>query len=127
VNRSGLVRLLVLDTICDDFESVDQVILREVAEQGHKCGLNIGRSEVVDALAGLVQDGLAKAYDLSACGRDPFSGELPGMPSLGVVKEDFNTYFYITKKGRDLQLSDDGSWPFDDNGLLRRDWKPPDE
>jgi hypothetical protein len=28
------------------------------------------------------------------------------MPPLDVVEEDFKTYFYITKKGMDLHLSD---------------------
>jgi hypothetical protein len=34
---------------------------------------------------------------------------------------DFKTYFYLTKKGLDLHLSD-GTWPFDDLGDLRQDW-----
>ncbi len=100
--RSELVRRLVLNSICDDFENVDQVILREVAEAGAKCGLTIERSEVVQALAGLIADGLAKAYILSGSGDDPFSGELKGMPPMDAVEEDFKTYFYITKQGMDL-------------------------
>ena len=36
------------------------------------------------------------------------------MPPIGPVEEDFRTYFYITKKGMDLHLSDDSWWPFDD-------------
>jgi len=34
------------------------------------------------------------------------------MPPLDVVEENFETYFYITKKGMDLHLSDDSWWPF---------------
>jgi hypothetical protein len=82
--------------------------------------LTIGRSEVVDALAGLIADGLAKAYDLS--GRGPFSMELPGMPPLDVVEEEFRTYFLATERGMDLQLSDGAWWPFDDEDNLRSDW-----
>jgi hypothetical protein len=75
----------------------------------------IKRSDIVDALKGLIKDGLAKAYLLSGTmGRDPFAGELPGMPPLDVVEENFQTYFYITKKGMDLHLADDSWWPFDD-------------
>jgi len=37
------------------------------------------------------------------------------MPALDVVEEDFKTYFYITQKGRDLHLSDDTWWPFDND------------
>jgi hypothetical protein len=117
--RSELVRRLVLNSICDDFENVDQVILRDVSEAGAECGLLIERSEVVDALAGLIDDGLAKAYILAGSGRDPFSGELQGMPPMDVIEENFRTYFYITKKGMDLHLADDTWWPFDDEGEPR--------
>ena len=104
MNRSELIRRFVLNAICDDYENVDQVILRQVAEDAARYGLAIERSEIVDALAGLIDDGLAKAYLLS--GTAPFSTELHAMPSLDVIEEDFRTYFYITKKGTDFQLSD---------------------
>jgi hypothetical protein len=74
---------------------------------------------IVTALAGLIEDGLAKTYILSAIEGDPLSGELPGMPLMDVVEEDYKTYFYITKKGMDLHLSDDSWWPFDDTGESR--------
>jgi len=121
MTRHELVRRLVLNAISDDFENVDQVILRSVAEDGAKCGLTIERSEVVQALSGLIDDGLAKAYLLS--GRDPFSNELQGMPALDVVEKDFKTYFYITKKGMDLHLFDDTWWPFDDERNLKPGWR----
>ena len=115
MDRRELIRRLVLNSICDDFENVDQVILRDVTRDGSKFGLMIERSDIVDALKGLIEDGLAKAYLLSSItGRDPFAGELPGMPSLDVVEKDFQTYFYITKKGMDFHLADDTWWPFDD-------------
>jgi hypothetical protein len=114
--RSEFVRRLVLNSICDDFENVDQTILRDVAEAGAKCGWTIERSEVVEALTNLVEEGLAKAYVLAGTGSDPFSGELDGMPPMDVVEEDFKTYFYITKKGMEVHLSDDPSWPLDDEG-----------
>jgi hypothetical protein len=114
--RSVLVRRLVLNSICDDFENVDQVILPNVMKWGSKCGLTIDRTEVVQALASLIEDGLAKAYILPGPGRDPFSGELKGMPSMDAIEEDFKTYFYITQKGMDLHLADDSWWPSDDTG-----------
>jgi hypothetical protein len=61
MNRKELVRCLVLNAISDDYENVDQVILRDVAEHGAKCGLSIERCEIVEALAGLIEDGLATA------------------------------------------------------------------
>jgi hypothetical protein len=117
MHRIELIRRMVLNAIGDDYENVDQVILRDVAGDGAKLGLTIARSEIVDALAELIADGLAKAYLLSS--REPYSTELQGMPSLDVVEENFTTYFYITKKGMDLHLSDDTWWPFDDEGVPR--------
>ena len=120
MDRRELVRRLVLNSMCDDFENVDQVILPDVAKEAAKCGLTIERAEVVEAMGELVKDGLAKAYILSPW--KPFSTELPNMPPLDVVEENFETYFYPTKIGMDLHLSDDTWWPFDDEGNLRPDW-----
>jgi hypothetical protein len=103
--RSEFVRRLVLNSICDDFENVDQIILRDVAETAAKSGFTVDRAEVVNALTGLVEEGLAKAYILPGSGRNPLSGELSGMPPMDAVEEDFKTYFYITKKGLELHLS----------------------
>jgi len=43
------------------------------------------------------------------------------MPPLDVIEEDFETYFLVTKRGIELQQSDNTSWPFDDDGELRPD------
>lgn len=117
------VQRLVLNTMTDDFENVDQVILRQVAQVGAKCGLTINRSQVVEAIRGLVEAGLARAYELS--GRDPFSVELPDMPPLDVEEENFKTYFYVTERGMDFHEADGSWWPLDDLGALRPDWNPP--
>ena len=115
MERRELIRRPVLNSICDNFENVDQIILPGVTRDGSKFGLTIERSDIVDALKGLIEDGLAKAYFLSGTpGRDPFAGELPGMPPLDVVEEDFQTYFYITKKGMDFHRADRSWWPFGD-------------
>lgn len=125
MTRAEFVQRLVLNTICDDFENVDQFILRETAKVGTKCGITIRRSEVVEALRALVEAGLAKGYKLSPAAGDPFSGEIQGMPPLDVVEEDFRTYFYVTKDGVDFYQTDASWWPLDDEGTLRPDWKPP--
>jgi hypothetical protein len=91
---------------------------RYVVEQFAKLGMAIERSEIVSVLGGLIQDGLAKAYLLS--GTEPYSTELHGMPPLDLVEEDFKTYFYITKKGVAVLLSDRINWPFDAEGDVRR-------
>jgi hypothetical protein len=80
-------------------------------------GFTVDRSEIVEALAGLIADGLASAYLLSGYGP---SRKLDGMPPLEVVEEDFTTYFYITKKGLDFHLSDD-TFPFNDDGQPQRE------
>jgi hypothetical protein len=43
MTRPEFVQRLILNSICDDFENVDQVILRDVSEVGAKCGLAIRR------------------------------------------------------------------------------------
>lgn len=50
MERRELIRRLVLNSICDDFENVDQSILPDVARHGSKFGLTIVRSEIVDTL-----------------------------------------------------------------------------
>jgi hypothetical protein len=100
MERLELIRLLVLRSVSDDFENVDQTILRDAAREGARFGLTVERCDVVDALKTLLEDGLAKAYLLTpTMGPDPFAGEIPGMPSLDVIEEYFETFFYITKKG----------------------------
>lgn len=44
------------------------------------------------------------------------------MPPLDVIEEYFETYFYITKKGKDLLLSDATRSLVDDEGKLLPDW-----
>src|SRR4051794_2334928 len=105
-SRRELVRGFVLNALCDDFENIDQVILPDVAREGAKCGLTIDRFEVVDTLRSLVTDGLVKAYDLSAAAADPFSTELPGMPPVDEIEDNFKTYFYITQAGMDIHMAD---------------------
>ncbi len=119
MNRRELVRLFVLDWIRDNWENVDQLILAKVAEMGAECGLTIDRSEVVNALAGLVGDGLATAYRFA--GEE--SVDIEGMPPLDTVEEDFVTYFRATEKGMELHLSDQPGWPFDESGDLRPGWR----
>ena len=100
---------MVLNEIAEDYENVDQIILPVVARECAKLGIVVERSDIVNALAELIEDGLAKAYLLS--GREP-TKELQGMPQVDKVETSFKTYFYITKKGMDVHLADDTWWPF---------------
>jgi hypothetical protein len=119
VTRGVFVRRLVLNSICDFGENVDQCILHDVAEDGAKCGLTIDRAEILDALTGLIEDGLAKASLLSPW--EPET-EIQGMPPMDVIEECFKTFFFITEKGMEVHLSDGTWYPFDDDGNLRPDW-----
>lgn len=97
MEREEIVRLLVLSSIGDDYENVDQIILPQVSRWGAKLGLSIERPEIVKALAWLVETAMAKAYVLS--GREPHVTELDGMPPMNEIEEVFHTYFLITEKG----------------------------
>ena len=84
-------------------------------------GFAVERSEIVKALWELIEDGMARACLLS--GKEPYCIELDGMPPLDVVEEYSKTYFYMTEKGMDFNLADHPSWPFDDEGEPRPDWR----
>lgn len=109
MDRSEIVLRLVLDEICDDYENVDQIIFPNVSRRCAKLGMTIGRSAVVEALRSLVDDGLAKAYILTP---SPNVIQISGMPNLDIVEEDFQTYFLVTKLGREVQDTYVG-FPFD--------------
>ena len=111
---------MVLNEICDDYENVDQIILPQVAQNAVKCGLVIERSEIVEALAGLIQDGMAKAYLLSTWSRSRlnFKACRRSMSS----RSTFETYFFVTKKGIEFPALRRLLVAFDDSGELRPDW-----
>ncbi|HEY1758953.1 MAG TPA: hypothetical protein VGG72_26505 [Bryobacteraceae bacterium] len=72
MTRSQLARLMVLRFIYDLDEKVDQFYILDIldlAKDSAKRGLTINRTEIVDALAGLVEDGLATASLLSPWSR----------------------------------------------------------
>lgn len=117
MQRSDLILRLVLVEISDDYENVDQIILKHVSARTAKCGVLVERADIVDALTKLVNDGLANAYHL------PNQHELGIMPSLDVIEEDFATYFLRTKKGLEFHRSDSTWWPFDAEDNLLPDWQ----
>ncbi len=123
MTREEFVQRLIVNSMCDDFENVDQVILRDVAGVAGKCGLTVERPEVVQNLRALVERGLVKAYDLPATTGYPFTAEFDGMLPLDTPEEHFRTYFYPTQKGLDWHKSDRTWWPLDDDDPLRSDWE----
>ncbi len=109
MQRSELILRLLLTEICDDYENVDQIILKNVGERAAKWGVMVERADIVGALIELIRDGLANAYHL------PDQNELANMPSLDAIEEDFATYFLVTKRGLEFHRSDTRWWPFDDD------------
>lgn len=96
MNRAGIIRSLILDEICDDYENIDQTIFGNVSAASAHLGITVTRADVVETLRGLASDGLAKAYHLSP--REPFVTELQHFPSCD-IETDFRTYFFITQEG----------------------------
>ncbi len=121
MDRREFTRLFVLNTICDDYENIDQIILPNALRDGARCGVTIDRGDVVEALASLIEDGLAKAYNLR---REPNCCELGGMPDVSEIEDcfDFETYFLVTDEGKEVHLSNDSWWPFDKDDNLRPVW-----
>lgn len=110
--QDGILRLLVLDAICDDYENIDQVIRPRVAADCAKLAIPLDRTRLVETLSQLVADGLAKAYRLSPTSPVvEFSAMPPGDPD----GRDNGTYFYITPAGHDFHNSAE-DWPFDEEG-----------
>jgi hypothetical protein len=111
MDRSEMVRRLVLSEISNDYENVDQIIFPDVRQECWNRGVKVERSDIVEALRSLIEDGFAKAYILSTT--KPYATELSGMPGLEIVEEDFETHFFATKTGRNVQ-DDYVGFPFDD-------------
>lgn len=119
MKRKEIAVMFVLDVIADDYENLEMIDM-EVSELGRRCGMNLGHVEIRSALLHLIEAGLAKAYRLSPV-RPP--EELVGPPSLNEID---GVYFFRTEEGREAQLLDFEGWPFDEQGLLRKDWIPPE-
>jgi hypothetical protein len=126
--RRELVRMFVLSVISDDYENLYQ-ITKQVGTCSSDCGLAFETNEILDALGDLIANDLAKAYRLSNTAE-----ELHGMPPTEVIGSPNESslgdvYFWVTEKGRQLVLSnyDDDGWPFDEDNVLKADWKQPED
>jgi hypothetical protein len=123
MHRSQLVRMFVLDAIADDYENFEQ-ITKHVTSLSSLYGMPIASSEILQALSDLIGADLAKAYRLSN-----EVEEISGMPPPSEIGSHNLTtandiYFWVTKKGADLQLLHCADWPFNDDNVLRSDWTP---
>lgn len=117
MTRSELIRMFVLDVIADDYEDLEK-IYADANELAERSGLSIQKSEILEGLIDLIGSGLASAFILTTV---PIQ-KIDGVPPLDKMKD---YYFWVTNKGKELQLSDYGGWPFDEEGKLRKAWAPP--
>jgi aryl-alcohol dehydrogenase-like predicted oxidoreductase len=92
VDESGLIRNMVMDAITNDYEDFTTIV-REVRNWATEGGLQVEIGEVADALMGLIDTGLAKAYRLSSSSQT----ELEGRPDADAL-EDY--YYLLTSEGR---------------------------
>jgi hypothetical protein len=102
MNREETVRLLVLNSIGDGPENFDQIILPDVTRWGGKLGWKIDRPEIANALAWLVKNGMAEAFNFDP--QRQHSVQIEGFPDLERVSEDLITCFRITDEGMKLHL-----------------------
>jgi hypothetical protein len=120
--RSELVRMLVLNEICDDYENLAVSIEMPIKERGGRCGLYIEKEEIVEALTELFDLGWAKAYHLDGERTTVFKT----MPSLTEMEDFSGAWFYRTEEGLRAQLENWEPWPFDDDDELKKNWTPPE-
>lgn len=118
MKRAELIRMLVLDTIADDYENFEK-IADEVKRMADRAGLYTNVGEIQGAVIDLIEMGLAKAYRLSP--NSP-TEEFYGIPPLNEIDDYF---FWTTDEGKRIQESELEGWPFDKNGAVRDGWLPP--
>ena len=118
MDRNEILRMFILDVLADDYENLEK-IRREVTELGARAGLTIEQPEISRGVTDLTDSGLVRAYRLSPTRP---AEELQGVPPPEEVED---LYYWLTDKGREIQLSDYPQWPFDEAGNLRGDWRPP--
>ena len=124
MKRTELIRIFVLNAMVDDYESFEQ-ISKDIARDNERCGITANRSDILDALTTLIKDGLVQAYRYSGPPRNEFD-KIQGVPPLDEIDNPWYSYFFVTKKGREVHSATE-DWPFDDDYVLRADWTPPED
>jgi len=109
MDRDSEVRMLVLNSMVDDFENLDQIIFPTVRSDGRLLGWEIERGEVVTHLAELVESGFVGAFRLAS--EPPHEIRLDRMPELQPDVDSKDIHFYPTAAGFQLHA----------------DWNPPSE
>jgi hypothetical protein len=88
------LRVMVLSVIADDYESFP-IIAHETSEWAGQIGLAVNHEKILDALEGLILEGLAKAYVLSS--------HKPHAVSVTFSRElSWDHWYWITSDGKQL-------------------------
>jgi hypothetical protein len=115
MTRADVIRRILIQGICDDFEDI-QRITEWTVPMGSKCGLTITRDDIIQALLELIEQGHAKAYDLKWWA-DPPATENP--------REEITPLdprFARTEEGLAFQKASSVGSPFDESHNLRESW-----
>ncbi len=112
LTRADILRTFALNEVSDDYENFER-IEKQCRILGAKCNLTFASSEVSEALAHLIKNGLVKSFWLST--RGP-AREIEGVP----IEADLpRAYFFQTEEGKLVHAAN--FWPFDDSDQLRAD------
>jgi hypothetical protein len=90
--RHETLRVMVLSVIADDYESF-RIIAHETSEWAGEVGLAVNHRGILDVLAGLILEGLAKAYILSS--HAPYATPVEYSPDRVQI-----LWYWITDKGK---------------------------
>jgi len=117
MTRAELIRMFVLNSFCDDYEDIEQ-IMEHTGEVGPKCGLTISREDIIQALRELIDLRYARAWDLTQPKREP-TKEYQGMPTPEEIGP-LDPWFFRTSEGlsSSTPLSTDRLW--NENGKSPR-------
>jgi hypothetical protein len=111
---------MIMDATCEDYEDLE-MICKVVERDTARCGMPVGRADILGALAAVVRNGLVMAYRFVG---EPL-GEVQGLPPIEEMEIPHTIYFHLTPKGMEVQVTPVDDWPFDGQGNFREGWSPP--
>jgi hypothetical protein len=119
MTRVELIRMFVLDSMCDDFEDIERITDWTI-EWGSKCGLMVSHDDIIQALHELIELGYTKAYDLERWA-DP-----PTTESQREEITPLNPRFARTEEGLAFQKANSTNRPLDEDHNFRESWLTPE-
>lgn len=119
MTRAELIRMFALNSMCDDYEDIEQ-ITKWTVHWGSECGIAISHEDIIQALRELIEMGHAKAWDLTQPKPEPIK-EYRGMPTPEEISE-FDPYFFRTQSGLESSKPLMSDRLFDESNNLREVW-----